>query len=71
MTTPTVDALVELAQQLSEDEQGELIRRLEALNPPQPRHGQRPSATLRVFHVDHFPDEVTLRREDEYGDDER
>jgi hypothetical protein len=32
---------------------------------------QRPSETLKIFHVDHFPEHLTLRREDEYGDDGR
>lgn len=67
MQFPTVETLVRLAEQLSEDEQAELVRRVEALLPPR----QRPSQTLRVFHVDQFPTEMTLRREDEYGDDER
>jgi hypothetical protein len=43
------------------------VRRIAALRPPR----QRPSQTLRVFHVDHFSENLTLRREDEYGDDER
>ena len=63
MESLTVDMLVELAAQLSEDEQEELIRRLEVMRPPR----QRPSQTLRVFHVDRFPENLTLRREDEYG----
>jgi hypothetical protein len=67
MESLTVDTLVKLAEQLSEDEQIELLRRLEALRAPR----QRPSQTLRVFHVDQFPADMTLRREDEYGDDER
>lgn len=67
MEFPTVETLVKLAEQLSEEEQAELVRRIEALLPPR----QRPSQTLRVFHVDHFPENLTLRREDEYGDDER
>lgn len=67
MESPTVETLVRLAEQLSEDEQAELVRRLEGLLPPR----QRPSKTLRVFHVDHFPADMTLRRKDEYGDDER
>ncbi len=62
MESLTVDTLVKLAEQLSEDEQEELIRRLEELRLPR----QRPSQTLRVFHVDRFPDGLTLRREDEY-----
>jgi hypothetical protein len=56
-----------MASQLSEAEQDELLQRLEALRAPR----QRPSQFLRVFHVDHFPEELTLRREDEYGDDDR
>jgi len=63
---PTVDSLVKLVEQLPEDEQEELIRRLEALRLPR----QRPSQTLHVFHVDHFPKDMTVRREDEYDDDE-
>lgn len=64
METRTVDTLVELAEQLSYEERLELVRRLNAL--PQLK---RPSQTLRVFHVDQFPEHLTLRREDEYGDD--
>jgi hypothetical protein len=67
MESSVVDNLLRLAEQLSEEERDELIRRLEALRRPY----QRPSQTLRVFHVDHFPELLTLRREDEYGDDER
>lgn len=67
METLTVDAVLHLAEQLSEQEQAELIRRLEVLHIPR----QRPSQSLRIFHVDRFPAEMTLRREDEYGDDER
>lgn len=67
MESPTVETLVRLAEQLSEEEQTELVRRIEALLLPR----QRPSQTLRVFHVDHFPENLSLRREDEYGDDER
>ena len=67
MESPTVDTLIRLAEQLSDEEQEELLRRLEALRPPR----QRPSQTLHVFHVDHFPEHLTLRREDEYGDDGR
>jgi hypothetical protein len=67
MQSPTVETLVRLAEQLSEDEQVELIQRIEALLLPR----QRPSQTLRVFHVDSFPEGMTLRREDEYDDDER
>lgn len=64
---PTVDTLVRLAEQLSDEEQEELLRRLVALRPPR----QRPSQTLHVFHVEHFPENLTLRREDEYNDEDR
>jgi hypothetical protein len=64
MESPTVETLVRLAEQLSEDDRAELMRRIEALLPPR----QRPSKTLRVFNVDHFPEGMTLRREDEYRD---
>jgi hypothetical protein len=67
MDTPTVDSLIRLAEQLSETEREELLRRLEASLPQR----QRPTQTLRVFHVEKFPENMTLRREDEYGDDER
>ena len=67
MDAPTVDMLFQLAQQLSKDEQAELIHRLQTLHTSR----QRPSKVLKVFHVDHFPENLTLRREDEYGDDER
>ncbi len=64
MESPTVETLVRLAEQLSEEEQAELVRRLKAVLPPR----QRPSQTLRVFHVDTWPEEMTLRREDEYSE---
>jgi len=67
MVTNAVDILMKMAEQLNDEEQIELLRRLEALRQPR----QRPTKTLRVFHVDHFPDTLTLRREDEYGDDDR
>lgn len=67
MDALTVDTLFDLAKQLSEQEQDELIRRLETVRNVR----QRPSETLRVFHVDSFPKHMTLRREDEYGDGER
>jgi hypothetical protein len=66
MESSPVETLVRLAEQLSEDQQLELIRRIEALLPPR----QRPSKSLRVFHVEHFPENMTVRREDEYKDDE-
>ncbi len=67
MTEPTVETIVRLAEQLSEEEQAELVQRLKTL------HGsrQRPSQTLRVFHADAWPQGMRLRREDEYDDDER
>lgn len=67
MESLTVDTLVEMARQMSDEEQDELIHRLESVR----RSRQRPSQTLRVFHVDNFPEHMTLRRKDEYGDDER
>jgi hypothetical protein len=56
-----VEALVQMARQLTEAEQDELIRRLEAQRFP-----QRPLQILRVFHVDNRPEGMTLRRENEY-----
>ena len=67
MNSLTVDTLVQLASQLSDEEQDELLRRLSVMRTPR----LRPSQFLRVFHVDQFPEGMTLRREDEYGDDER
>jgi hypothetical protein len=67
MQSPIIDLLVKVAEQLSMDEQKELLNRLEGLMAPL----QRPSETLQIFHVDVFPPHLTLRREDEYGDDER
>jgi hypothetical protein len=64
--TPNVETLVKLAEQLSEEEQIELMHRLEALLPPR----QRPSQTLRVFHAKQFPESMTVGHEDEYGDNE-
>ncbi len=67
MDSVSVDTVVKLAEQLSQDERKELIRRLETLA----TRGKRPSQALRVFHVDAVSEGLTLRREDEYGDDER
>jgi hypothetical protein len=67
MQTPDLDTVLQLAEQLSREEQVELLRRLEARLTPH----QLPSQTLRVFHVDAWPEGLTLRREDEYGDDAR
>lgn len=67
MESLTVDTVMKLAEQLSEGERTELIHRLQRLSTPR----QRPSDTLRVFHIDHIPEQMTLRREDEYGDDDR
>lgn len=67
MQLPNVETLVRLAEQLSEDEQTELVRRIEALQPPR----QRPSETLHVFQVDAWPEGMTLWREDEYSNDGR
>lgn len=60
------EQLVELIEQLPDEQSHNLIERLTSR-----QEQRRPSKTLRVFHVDHFPESVTLRREDEYGDDER
>jgi hypothetical protein len=66
MESLTVDRVMQLVEQLSPDERQELIRRLERLETP-----RRPSQSLRVFHVEDVTPSLTLRREDEYGDDER
>ncbi len=67
MESVSVDTVIKLAEQLSQDERQELIRRLENL----PFPGKRPSQALRVFHMAQVADSLTLRREDEYGDEGR
>lgn len=67
METIDLDTVFALVEQLTAEDRAELLRRLETQHQPQ----KRPSSTLRVFHVERFPSQLTLRREDEYGDDER
>ena len=65
--TITFEALVELADQLTPAEQEALRAHLEA------RRAQagRPSLDLLMFDVGPWPENQTLRREDEYGDEGR
>ena len=65
MTALSVETLVQLATQLSEDEQLELLRRLQGMHPAR----KRPSQTLHVFEVEGFLEDMTLRREDEYSEE--
>ncbi len=60
------DFVDELAEQLSVEQKQRLIERLRAV-----KEQQNPLKTLRVFNTGNFPKEMTLRREDEYGDDDR
>jgi hypothetical protein len=68
MTDATFEEVIKLAEQLTPEEQEALIEHLRA---SKQRAKQRPSATLTVFEVGVWPQGMTLRREDEYGDDGR
>ncbi len=61
------ETLVDLVEQLPVDQQRDLIDRV------QHKQSQpvRLSEQLLVFEVGDWPSSLTLRREDEYGDDER
>jgi predicted RNase H-like HicB family nuclease len=64
----TVDQILRAAEQLTPEEQQELIERLQAI-----RHKQ-PCSILDVLPLDNvgpWPEDLSLRREDMYGDDER
>ncbi|MDZ4768015.1 MAG: hypothetical protein SGJ24_02715 [Chloroflexota bacterium] len=60
------ETLVELVKQLPPDQRSTLIERV--LHKDQPK---RLSEQLLVFKVGAWPEGMTLRREDEYGDDGR
>lgn len=67
MQDSTLEMLVNLAAQLSAEDRAVLIQRLLMMSPQK----QRPTEALLVFHVDHFPEHLNFRRENEYSDDER
>jgi hypothetical protein len=67
MDAATLEAVLRVAEHLNAEECDDLIRRIQSL--PLPK--ERPTDTLLVFHVDRFLEGITLRRGDEYGDDER
>jgi hypothetical protein len=64
------DEVVRLAEQLSPIEKRALVERLQASSPEKPNK-VRPPLNLLVFEVGSWPPDLTLRREDEYGDDGR
>ncbi len=64
----TFDEVVRLADQFSPSEKQALIDHSQSARK---RRKKRPSEILHVFHVDVWPENMTLRHEDEYGDDSR
>jgi hypothetical protein len=60
------ETLVELVEQLPPEQRSTLIERVQRKNQP-----KRLSEQLLVFNVGAWPEGMTLRREDEYGDDGR
>jgi hypothetical protein len=59
--------VVKLAERLTPDERQALIEHLSVHQ----GHKKRPTETLKVFTGTDWPQGMTLRREDEYGDDGR
>lgn len=68
MAAITFEDVVKLAEQLSPEERQALIEHLQMSGK---RRAKRPSEVLQVFEVNAWGDAWTLRREDEYGDEER
>jgi hypothetical protein len=68
MADITLEDVLELAEQLTPDEQARLIEVLQAKHP---RKGKRPPLNFPVDDVGPWPESLSLRREDMYGDDER
>lgn len=60
------ETLVELVEQLPPDQRSALIERVQHKEQPKPLSKQ-----FLVFDVGDWPKDMTLRREDEYGDDGR
>jgi len=69
MGAMTVEQIVRAVEQLSPEEREALIERLRATQLAKAH--VHPELDLLVFDVGPWPDGLTLRREDEYGDDER
>lgn len=60
------ETLIELVEQLPPDQRSTLIERVQHKD-----QRKRLSEQLLVFDVGAWPESMTLRREDEYGDDGR
>jgi hypothetical protein len=61
------ETLVELVEQLPEEQQRDLVARVQHKVAKHNRFSEQ----LLVFDVGDWPQGITLRREDEYGDDGR
>lgn len=68
MSDLTLDHVLKLAEQLTPEEQQALVERLLA---KRAETGKRPPLDLLMFDVGPWPEALTLRREDEYGERER
>lgn len=68
MSTMTLDQILRAAKQLTPEEQQELIKRLRTMHPKQP-HSILDN--IPVVDIGPWPENLPLRREDMYGDDER
>lgn len=60
------ETLVELVEQLPPEEREALVERVSGRHKP-----RRLTDTLLTFEVGKWPERLSLRREDEYGDDGR
>lgn len=67
MTDITFEDVLELAEQLTPEEQDKLIAELSAKRPAR----IRPPLNFPVDDLGPWPEGLSLRREDWYGDDER
>jgi hypothetical protein len=67
MADITFEDVLELAEQLTPEEQAKLIERLTTKPPPT----KRPPLNFPVDDLGAWKDSFSLRREDWYGDDER
>jgi hypothetical protein len=71
MTDVTFEEVLHLAEQLTPADQQALIERLRQHQERDREHTFQQTFGLLVFDPGPWPDHLTLRREDEYGDDER
>lgn len=69
MDTLSLEQVIKAAEQLTPAEQVSLISRLQARQTA--RVEEMPSLGLLIFDVGPWPENLTLRREDEYGDQQR